>query len=896
MSKRAHQIRNEFIEFFTRRGHTYIHSSPVIPTDDPTLLFTNAGMNQFKSIFLGDVTPTVPRAVNSQKCMRVSGKHNDLEEVGRDHSHHTFFEMLGNWSFGDYYKKEAITWAWELLTEKWELPVDRLYATVYTDDDEAETLWKTHTGIAHDHIRRFGKSENFWQMGDTGPCGPCSEIHMDVGPGSCPFEKNPDHTCEVNSPGCGRFVEIWNLVFIQYNLNQDGSRISLAHTHIDTGMGLERISAILQRTGSNYETDLLKPLIDKVADMSATAYYHDERGMPMRVIADHIRALVFSITDGVFPSNEGRGYVIRRILRRAFRFGRKIGFREPFLHKLVDDVVAIMGEAYPEVTKRVSYVKGVIQSEEERFAETLEVGLDKLSAMIRDAKSRNASRLRGEDVFVLYDTYGFPADLTRLIAREEGIDIDEAEFESHMQSQKKRSREASDARSAQEGVKEWTELRTQDHTKFVGYERNECEANVQSFAQLSDAEDVACTCLLVLDSTPFYPQAGGQVGDTGVIILKDGTTLTVTDTYKIHDTLAHKVTSDYALTPENLSAPVIARIDTTRRDAIRRNHSVTHLLHAALRKYIGSHVQQSGSRVAPDELRFDFTHFEALAPQQLSRIEQQVNEWILHNLTVTATHMKYQDAIDAGITALFGEKYGDEVRVIQMDEVSRELCGGTHVRRTGDIGLFHITSESSISAGIRRLTAITGMASLRYLQQLETRLSHTAQLLKTDPDHLDAKVSALVESESNLRTRTQELLAEQIQQKAEMLISQARSHAGLHYAIRHMQNVDKKEFGLFTNTINDTLKQHDDAYVVILANAGENGVQFSATASPSAVKDFDIHCGNIVKSMAQTAGGGGGGRPDRAQAGAKKSEKTSEALQVAQRLMQEHAEKADTSP
>jgi alanyl-tRNA synthetase len=881
MSKSADQIRAEFISFFKERGHTYIHSSPVVPTDDPTLLFTNAGMNQFKSIFLGDSEPGVARAVNSQKCMRVSGKHNDLEEVGKDHTHHTFFEMLGNWSFGDYYKKEAIEWAWELLTGVWKLPKHTLYATVYTEDDEAARLWQSQTDVDPSHIQRFGTHENFWQMGDTGPCGPCSEIHMDIGEDACALRNDPGHTCAVNAPGCGRYIEIWNLVFIQYNLETDGTCTRLKHTHVDTGMGLERICAILQQVPSNYDIDVLRPIIDEVCRMSGASYAHGREGIPMRVIADHIRALVFSITDGVFPSNEGRGYVIRRILRRAFRFGRQIGLRKPFLYTLVDTVVSRMGQAYPEITKRVDYVKGVIRAEEERFADTLEQGIEKLSTMIAQAKQHPQPRLSGEDVFVLYDTYGFPMDLTRLMAQEEDVGIDEQGFAHYMSAQKERSRAATGVQQSQEGVRQWVTIHEDSSaTTFVGYDSDTCQARVRSYAEMDAGESDRYQYLLVLDKTPFYARAGGQLGDTGQLELANGSVVEVVDTYKMHDSTVHRIQTDTALDPQLLQQPVHARIDTARRNAIRRNHSVTHLLHAALRTFLGAHVQQSGSRVAPDEMRFDYTHFEAVSSEDIVRIERQVNEWILANAPVRASRMSYKEAIGSGIIALFGEKYGDEVRVIEMGEVSRELCGGTHVHATGDIGLFHITGESSIAAGIRRITAITGMRSLDYLHEVETGLSRVAALVKTDTARVYTKIEALLEKEAALRTQNEQLLQARLQNSADTVLSDMREKDGLRYTVRNMGEKDKKEFTTLVNAINDALKNEQEPKVVLLGAAGTNGAQFAATASPAALTRYKVHCGDIVKTVARQAGGGGGGRPDRAQAGGKRTDNMDEALQA----------------
>ncbi|MBD3321451.1 MAG: alanine--tRNA ligase, partial [Chitinivibrionales bacterium] len=703
MQKSSSQIRQEFIDFFKGKGHTFVPSSPVVPHDDPTLLFTNAGMNQFKSIFLGDNPRGLKRAANSQKCMRVSGKHNDLEEVGCDHYHHTLFEMLGNWSFGDYYKKEAITWAWELLTAVWKLSKDRLFATVYEDDDEAVDLWKSHTNISHDRILRFGKKDNFWEMGETGPCGPCSEIHYDTGDVSTRDKLYRDPVKGVNGQN-DRFREIWNLVFIQYNRESGDTLKELPSKHVDTGMGFERLTAVLQNVNSNYETDLFLPVIRHVEQLTGKKYSPGPEGTPFRVIADHIRALTFTITDGVFPSNDGRGYVLRRLLRRAFRYGRELGFGDPFLFELVPTVIDVMGDAFPEIRERRAYVQEVVRAEEERFGQTLEQGIAIFNDIMDKLENEKKTIIPGHDVFLLYDTYGFPMDLTRLMARERGFSIDEEAYESLMEHQRDRARDA--AKKGDDGAlsaEGWIDTGVEANTEFVGYDADDAEVRVVRYKHADGSY------LCVLDKTPFYAESGGQVGDTGTLTTEEETVFEVSGTFKWNDMVVHKLVAQGPVDESEFSKPLHACIASGERRAIRRHHSATHLLQAALRKVLGDHIQQSGSRVEPAALRFDFTHFKALTHEEIIEVEKQVNEWVLQDMPVTTEIKQTDQAKQDGAIALFGEKYGDEVRVVSMGGISKELCGGTHVRSTGQIGHVHIVAESSIAAGVRRIEAIGGM-------------------------------------------------------------------------------------------------------------------------------------------------------------------------------------------
>ncbi|HLP42904.1 MAG TPA: alanine--tRNA ligase, partial [Fibrobacteria bacterium] len=682
----GNQIRQGFIDFFKSKGHVFVPSAPVVPQDDPTLLFTNAGMNQFKSALLGDNREGWKRVANSQKCIRVSGKHNDLDEVGRDTYHHTFFEMLGNWSFGDYYKKEAIAWSWELLTEVWKLPKDRLFATVYQDDEESIEIWRSVTDIPHDRIMKFGAKSNFWEMGDVGPCGPCTEIHFDMGDAATREATFKDPIEGVNGTNA-RYIEVWNNVFMQSERLQSGELKPLKSQNVDTGMGFERICSIIQGSGSNYETDVFGPIIAKIAEISGVPYSKGPEGTPHRVIADHLRALSFAIADGATPGNEGRGYVLRRILRRASRFARtNLGQKESFIWKLVATLGEVMGGAFPEVVQRRGYIEQVIRAEEERFMRTLDQGLDRFGKIAQELKAKKSTVVGGAEVFTLYDTYGFPTDLTRVLAEEQGLTIDEAGYAKHMDEQRERARSAAKFDGSFASDEGWTLLSPSLETKFIGYETLEAEVGVLRFREVGDQ------VLLVLDQTPFYAEAGGQVGDSGLLlgpVAPNGarTELKVVDTIKVFDMVVHKAELvNGLLTAENVKR-MEAKVDAEKRFRIVRNHSATHLLHAALRQVLGEHVQQQGSRVAPEGLRFDFTHFQGLTPDQTREVERLVNVEIEKNHDIAKSVHAIEEAKQMGAMALFGEKYGDKVRVIRMGPFSMELCGGTHAEATGDIGL-----------------------------------------------------------------------------------------------------------------------------------------------------------------------------------------------------------------
>ncbi|HEX7510032.1 MAG TPA: alanine--tRNA ligase [Chitinivibrionales bacterium] len=888
MAKSSNIIRQEFIDFFKSKGHTFVPSAPVIPQNDPTLLFTNAGMNQFKAIFLGDNKDGLKRAANSQKCMRVSGKHNDLEEVGRDHHHHTFFEMLGNWSFGDYYKKEAITWAWELLTGVWGLPKDKLYATVYEHDDEAIEIWKKETDVVHEHIGKFGAKSNFWEMGETGPCGPCSEIHMDMGPGRCINEGVSGHVCEVNGDGCGRYIELWNLVFMQNYRGAGGVLTELPSKNIDTGMGFERIVTVIQNARSNYDTDLFRPIIGRLESLSGTVYDIGPSGTPFRVIADHIRSLVFAITDGAFPSNEGRGYVLRRLLRRAYRFGRELGFSEPFLYTLVPDVLDIMGQAFPEITARRDYCQKVIRSEEERFGQTLEQGIEKFNAMLEAARKKNKTALSGTDVFSLYDTYGFPMDLTRLMAQEKGFTVDELAYEKLMEQQKERGRDAAKkGDSALLTPDGWTTVREGSGTLFVGYDEEKIAVNLATYKEIPRAADVqGFEYLFILDKTPFYAEAGGQVGDRGTLLSVKGIELAVVDTFKWNDAVVHKVSSPVAPSKEDFSSPMMARVHHDNRMATRRNHSATHLLQAAMRKIVGEHIQQSGSRVDHAVLRFDFTHFKALTEKELDAVEQQVNEWVLSDLPVTTVVEDIDKAKNSGAMALFGEKYGEKVRVVSMGTVSKELCGGTHAASTGQIGLFHITSEGGISAGVRRIEAVTGLNSLQTLRSSERIVAELTHMLKVTGDALSKRVSGMLDTLKELEASVSRSSQEKVSGLAAQLMEEAKKNNGkIPYVIKNLGEITKDTFGPLTDAVSDCLKNADcHGFAAVLGAVIDGKAQLFAAAGPGAVK-LGVNSGAIVKEAAQKAGGSGGGSPLRAQAGCKFADKLDEALAAARQAL-----------
>jgi len=875
--KTSAQIRQTFLDFFKDRGHTIVPSAPLVPGNDPTLLFTNSGMVQFKNVFLGSEKLPYVRAADVQRCLRAGGKHNDLDSVGYTARHHTFFEMLGNWSFGDYFKREAIAWAWELLTGVFQLPKDRLLVTVYQTDDEAYDLWHREIGLPPERIVRIGDnkgapfaSDNFWQMADTGPCGPCTEIFYDHGaeiPGGPPGSPDEDGD---------RFIEIWNLVFMQFDRAADGTLTPLPAPCVDTGMGLERLAAVLQHVHSNYEIDLFQHLIKVAAQLAHTP---DLENKSLRVIADHIRACSFLIVDGVLPSNEGRGYVLRRIIRRALRHGYMLGQKQPFFYMLVDALVGEMGAAYPELAAKRGIVEKALKAEEERFGETLEHGMK----VFDDVASRAGKIIPGIDAFRLYDTYGFPVDLTADIARERGLSVDMAGFEKAMNEQRERARAAS-----QFGGKATISadlVQRLPPTQFLGYGDLDADAlNVagiirggREVTELGDGEEAT----LILDATPFYAESGGQVGDTGLLSNADGE-FTVTDTVKLAGAY-HGHIGRWSGKPLRVGAPLNGSVDGARRQATVLNHSATHLLHAALRKVLGDHVTQKGSLVAPDRLRFDFSHFKPLTPEELRTIEDLVNAEVRRNVEAEVRQMGYQQAIDFGAMALFGEKYGDQVRVLKMGEFSTELCGGTHVGRTGDIGLFKIVGETGVAAGIRRIEALTGAGALAFVAGEEARLEQIAALLSaSDADVID-KLRQLFERQKKLERELEGLKTKAAGAATLDLAEKAKDIQGIKVVAARLDGADAKALRDSVDRFRQTLGD----CVVLLAGTADGKATLVAGVNGKAL--LKVRAGDLVGFVARQIGGKGGGRPDLAQGGGDDSPQLAVAIEavpawVAERL------------
>lgn len=859
----ANEIRKQFIDFFKAKQHTFVPSAPVIPRDDPTLLFTNAGMNQFKDVFLDKGSRPYSRAVNAQKCIRVSGKHNDLEEVGRDTYHHTFFEMLGNWSFGDYYKKEAILWAWELLTDVWQLPKDKLYATVYTTDDEAAGLWARVTDIKADHILRFGEKENFWEMGSTGPCGPCSEIHIDLGAQHCD-KQGEDHLCGVNGD-CGRYIELWNLVFIQYNRDESGKLHPLSKKHVDTGAGFERLVAVLQHKFSNYDTDVFLPIMDYIGQLTGQPYATSGEQTAFRVIADHIRMLTFSIADGGIPSNDGRGYVMRRILRRAARYARKLDIREPFIFKIVPKVVELMGDAYPEIRERQDHIMAVIRAEEEHFNRTLDRGLEIFGKIKSELKSRNQIVIPGEEVFRLYDTYGFPVDLTRILAEEEGLTLDMKGFDQAMELQRERARSASRFEAQASDSTDWVVLNEGEDSKFVGYNDLAIETHIMRY--VIEPQQIK----IILRETPFYAESGGQIGDRGTLS-GEGFELQVTDTQKDGDHIVHYCRPLASFSPK--TDKVLAEVTVSRRRETAKNHTATHLLHAALRKVLGAHLTQAGSLVEPDRLRFDFTHFERISEEDLEAIEKIVNDRIQQDIALEIAQEKYTDAKQKGAMALFGEKYGDVVRTVKVGTFSLELCGGTHVNRTGEIGPFIIVSESGIAAGVRRIEAITGPKAVEYLQQNRTRVQKLAALMNTRPEELVAKTEQLVNDKRQLEKELNRATRSRLNSDLDGLFRQAESINDIKVLIHGFEGIDGEQL----KSLGDRIRERGKQTAALLYSETDGKLTFVCAVSDDLIKNRKLSAGTLVREVARAAHGGGGGRPHLATAGAKDASHLKEAL------------------
>lgn len=853
MSKSTAEIRQAFLDFFHSKGHQVVASSSLVPHNDPTLLFTNAGMNQFKDVFLGLDKRNYSRATTAQRCVRAGGKHNDLENVGYTERHHTFFEMLGNFSFGDYFKQDAIKYAWELLTgENWfALPKEKLWVTVYETDDEAYDIWANEVGVPRERIIRIGDnkgapfaSDNFWQMGDTGPCGPCTEIFFDHGDhiwGGPPGSPEEDGD---------RYIEIWNIVFMQFNRQADGTMEPLPKPSVDTGMGLERIAAVLQHVNSNYDIDLFRDLIASVAKVTGAT---DLTNKSLRVIADHIRSCAFLIADGVIPSNENRGYVLRRIIRRAIRHGNMLGAKDTFFWKLVAPLIAVMGSAGEELKQQQAQVEQVLKTEEEQFARTLERGLALLDEELSKLKG---DTLDGETAFRLYDTYGFPVDLTADVCRERNIKVDEAGFEAAMEEQRRRARESSGFGADYNAM-----IRVDGASEFKGYDHLELNGKVTALfidGKAVDSVSAGQEAVVILDQTPFYAESGGQVGDKGEL-KGAGFSFAVSDTQKYGQAIGHigKVASGSL----KVGDAVQADVDEARRQRIRLNHSATHLMHAALRQVLGTHVAQKGSLVNDKALRFDFSHFEAMKPEEIRAVEDLVNAQIRRNLAIETNIMDIDAARASGAMALFGEKYDDRVRVLRMGDFSTELCGGTHAARTGDIGLFRITSESGTAAGVRRIEAVTGEGAMAMLHAQSDQLSDIAQLLKGDSHNLGEKVRAALERTRQLEKELQQLKEQAAAQESANLSSKAEEINGVKLLVSELAGVEPK----MLRTMVDDLKNQLGSTVVVLATVADGKVSLIAGVSKD-VTDR-VKAGELVGMVAQQVGGKGGGRPDMAQAG-----------------------------
>jgi alanyl-tRNA synthetase len=860
------EIRQQFLDFFKSKEHRIVSSSPVVPFDDPTLLFTNAGMNQFKDVFLGSGEREYKRAADTQKCIRVSGKHNDLEEVGHDTYHHTFFEMLGNWSFGDYYKPEAIEWAWELLTDVWKMPKERLWATVYRTDNEALELWKTKTDINPTHILLFDEKDNFWEMGETGPCGPCSEIHINL-------SDDYDNPKYVNA-GVPECMEIWNLVFIQYNRDGEGKLHDLPTKNVDTGMGFERVCAVMQKKSSNYDTDVFTPLINAVSKMSGVKYDKEIEKIPMRVISDHIRTLTFAIADGAVPGNDGRGYVIRRILRRAARYGRKLNLNKPFLFELVQILVDTMGSIFPEIVEKQGYIEKVIKAEEESFNATLDRGIELFEELIKSLMHTDNKVIPGKDVFFLYDTYGFPVDLTNVMAKEHGLSIDEDGFSKLMELQIQRAREASKDKfvsvnistsdlSSFELIETQKSFSQFGKSEFTGFDELESKSKITGHKK-EDKND-----LIILDKTPFYVEAGGQVDDLGCLVIGK-TPLTVIDLTRIDNKIIHILenANESRLIP---GMDVIARVDEKRRWDIMRNHSATHFLDAALRKILGTHVHQAGSYVGPDRLRFDFTHFAKVSETELRNIETMVNIQLRLNIPLQHhRNIPFNDAKEMGALMFFGDKYGDFVNVVQFGDFSMEFCGGTHVKNSSEIGLFKITGEASIASGVRRIEAVTGAGVENYIISQMKNLKDSEE-----------KIAELLDEKKKLEKTVLEFKLKMKLGQIDSVVEKPREVEGIKIYKAEVEAANMDEL----KSLGDELRNKMKNGIGVLFTKMDGKVGIVCIVSNDLIKERKLSAGKIVGELAKLVGGGGGGRSHLATAGGKEVNKIPFALSEVEKII-----------
>jgi alanyl-tRNA synthetase len=896
----AKDIRSGFISFFEDQGHKFVPSSPVVPIDDPTLMFANAGMNQFKDVFLGTGSRDYKRAVNTQKCIRAGGKHNDLEDVGTDTYHHTFFEMLGNWSLGDYFKAEAIEWAWKLITEVWGIDQSKLYATVFAGDkedgleadDEAYKLWPKITSLPQERVLKFGRKDNFWEMGESGPCGPCSEIHIDLGPDRCDKKHVKGHKCAVNA-GCSRFMELWNLVFIQFNRTADGRVVPLPAKHVDTGMGLERVASVLQKKSSNYDTDLFTPIMKAISDLSGKKYtsvLEDKNDIAFRVIADHLRCLTFAITDGGMPSNEGRGYVLRRILRRASRFGRVLDMHEPFIHKLVPVIVENMAGAFPELTSRGQLVSTVIEAEESSFGRTLDRGLQIFESAASKAQKQGNKTIAGDEAFQLYDTFGFPLDLTQLMARERNLSVDTAGFDTLMTEQKQRARAA----KKDTGIALVTDEKLPTTDDSLKYQTQSCAAKVigvidkDGYKDAGEITEQAGDVALILDKTCFYAESGGQSGDCGMIKTDSGQ-FVVETTEKIADCVIHK--GKVVSGKIKIGDAAVATTDSKRRSSM-KNHTATHLLQWALQNVLGSTVAQQGSLVCPEYLRFDFTYPKAMTSAEVSQVEHLVREKIESAMPITTKSMPIKDAKKIGAMALFNEKYGDNVRVVAVGAkdagklnkaFSREFCGGTHVENTGEIEGFKIIKEESTAAGVRRITALTGSELVKYLEQRSDVIDGLMEMLKVPSEQIVERVEKLLADNKKLakelKSRPKSAGVDPMEQ-AKQLLDSCEKVGDACIVVGSLGAVPADD----ARRAIDMLKKKAPSSAILIAVLEDDKVMLLSGVTDDLIKR-GVKAGDIVKEIAPIIGGGGGGKPQMAQAGGKDASKLDECLEAARKYI-----------
>jgi alanyl-tRNA synthetase len=873
----SNDIRKRFLQFFEDRGHTVVKSSSLIPAGDPTLLFANAGMNQFKDVFLGREQRSYSMAASSQKCVRAGGKHNDLDNVGHTRRHHTFFEMLGNFSFGNYFKKDAIDYAWTLLTREFKLPVDGLWITVFREDDEAAAFWEKDQGVARDRIIRMDEKDNFWQMGETGPCGPCSEIHYDLGSEASELgHPNCVFPCE-----CGRYVEIWNLVFMQYDRNDKGHLSPLPKPSIDTGMGLERMASVLQGKISNYETDLLRPIIDRAAEIFNVEYGASAASdTSLRIIADHVRATTFLISDGVIPSNEGRGYVLRKIMRRGIRQGTLLGRKEAFVYQLSGYVIEMMKEAYPELVSSREYVARVIKTEEERFSTMVTTGLQRMEEVIGQIVKAGKDTIPGVEIFKLYDTFGFPLDFTKEIADEKSMKLDMEGFEAELEKQRERARQSWKGDEAVSPL--YKQFVEKGGTQFLGYQAVRSNARVSGIivdGKLAESLEGHKEAELILNETPFYAESGGQVGDMGTITGASGAAL-ITDTYApVRGVVVHKIRMEFGKL--SVGDDVLAQVDEERRRRIAANHTGTHILHAVLRDTLGTHVKQAGSLVAPDRLRFDYTHFAPLTDREIQEIEQKINQVVFKNLPVQTQVMDINTAIAGGALAFFGEKYQQEVRVVSIPEISMELCGGTHTTMTGDVGLFKVVSDSSIASGIRRIEALTGFGTYLRLEEDEELIDEISHTLRTPRNELTKAITRLLDQQRQLEGELETIKRKTANQQIGSLVEAPEEVSGIPVIARRVEGVDPS----LLRELAENTGAKIGSGVVVLGLASDGKASLVAVVSPDLQKR--LHAGKIIKKVAEVVGGSGGGRPDFAQAGGKDVEKLDAALQSVYNIVAE---------